>query len=107
MPLQKQRHVMKHLLSLVFLVISLHPVHAGGTLKDARQRLLRGNYAEAQEIYTDLAKDARLRPAAAIGISQALESEGNYDEALAAIDKALKDIPENVDLQARRGELLY
>ena len=52
---------MKYLLSLLALAVTLHPLHAGGTLKEARTRLLRGNYAEAQEIYADLAKDAKLR----------------------------------------------
>src|SRR5262249_19583697 len=69
--------------------------------------LLRGNYGEALEQYAELAKEAKHLSAATIGLSLAHEMEGNYDEALAAIDKALKDVPENADLLARRGELLY
>jgi tetratricopeptide (TPR) repeat protein len=98
---------MKYLYSLLVVAVTLHPLHAGGTLKEARIRLLRGNYAEAQEIYTELAKNDKTRVEATIGLSQALESEGNYDEALTAVEKVLKTLPDNADLLARRGELLY
>jgi tetratricopeptide (TPR) repeat protein len=98
---------MKHLFSLMFVAFALPSLQAGDTLKDARTRLLRGNYAEAQEIYTELAKNAKIRPEATIGLSKALEREGSYDEALAVVDKLLKDLPDHADLLARRGELLY
>jgi tetratricopeptide (TPR) repeat protein len=79
----------------------------GPTLKDARRRLLRGNYEEARSLYEDLAKDAKDRVPAAIGLSRALESKGEYDQAQAALDDALKDSPKDADLQARLAELLY
>ena len=44
---------MRYLWSLVSLAVAL-PLQAGDTLKDARLRLLRGNYAEAQEMYVAL-----------------------------------------------------
>jgi cellulose synthase operon protein C len=77
------------------------------TLKEARQRLLRGNYAEARDLYTTLAKDPAKRAAATVGLSRAWQSEGEYDKALAAVDADLKDMPKNADLLAARAELLY
>jgi tetratricopeptide (TPR) repeat protein len=79
----------------------------GPTLKDARRRLLRGNYEEARSLYEELAKDAKNRVPAAIGLSRALESKGEYDQALETVDAALKDSPKDADLLARRAELLY
>jgi tetratricopeptide (TPR) repeat protein len=79
----------------------------GPTLKDARRRLLRGNYEEACSLYEDLGKEPKNRVPAAVGLSRALESKGEYDQALEALDAALKDSPKDADLQARRAELLY
>ena len=67
---------MKYLLSLIFVAIALPRLQAGDTLKDARTRLLKGNYAEAEEMYAELAKNAKIRPEATIGRSKALESQG-------------------------------
>lgn len=96
-------------LFLIAALLSLiaSPVHAGGTLKSARDTWLKGNYAEAQEIYAELAKDPKLRPAASIGLSKALESDGEYDKALSVIDAASKESPKDVDLLARRAQLLH
>src|SRR5262249_50419219 len=77
------------------------------TLKDARQRLLRGNYAEAKELYAELAKKPEHRRAATIGRSKPHQAEGEYDSALTAVDAALKQLPKDADLIARRAELLY
>lgn len=97
----------KALIAAAILVLLAPSLRAGGTLKEARDTWLKGNYAEAQEIYTALLKDAKLRGPASIGLSKALESEGEYDKALAAIDAALKDAPKDLDLLARRAELLH
>jgi tetratricopeptide (TPR) repeat protein len=77
------------------------------TLKEARQRLLRGNYAEAREQYAELAKQAANRAPAAVGTSRAWQAEGEYDKALAALDSALKKNPKSADLIAARAEVLY
>ncbi len=76
-------------------------------MKEARERWLHGNYGEAREQYEALAKDAKLRPAATIGLSRALESEGEYDKALEVVEAALKDMPKDANLLARHAELLY
>jgi tetratricopeptide (TPR) repeat protein len=100
---------MKYPLGACLLLLAVSPLVLadGPTLKDARRRLLRGNYEEARSLYEELAKDAKNRVPAAIGLSRALESKGEYDQALDAVDAALKDSPKDADLQARRAELLY
>jgi tetratricopeptide (TPR) repeat protein len=77
------------------------------TLPEARRRLLHGNYAEARELYTTLARDPAQRAAATVGLSRAFQSEGEYEKALEALDGALKALPANADLLAARAELLY
>src|SRR5438876_5579900 len=54
----------------------------GPTLKEARQRWLRGNYEEARGKYETLAQDAKQKVPATIGLSRALQSQGEYDKAL-------------------------
>jgi tetratricopeptide (TPR) repeat protein len=76
-------------------------------LKTARQRLLRGDYAEARGMFTALAKEARFRAAAAIGLSRVWQSEGEYEKALDAVESALKDVPGSADLLARQAEILF
>src|SRR5215469_3709286 len=99
---------MKTFASIFLVLFTPLAVQAGApTLKEARERLLRGNYAEARELYATLAKDAKLKVAASIGLSRAHESEGQYDQALAVIDAALKSVSQNPDLRARRAEILY
>ncbi|HTU90237.1 MAG TPA: tetratricopeptide repeat protein [Gemmataceae bacterium] len=98
----------KHLLACLF-VLAFLPLarSAPPTLMEARQRWLSGNYGEAREMFETLVKDAKLRPTATIGLSRALESEGEYEKALDAIEAALKDNPKNAALLARQAELLY
>lgn len=79
----------------------------GPTLQSARQRWLQGNYAEARDEYETLAKDAKQRVPAAIGLSRAWQSVGEYDKALQVIDTALAAEAKSSDLLARRAELLH
>jgi cellulose synthase operon protein C len=98
----------KHLFACLFLLGYLpFALAAPPTLQEARERWLRGSYGEAREMFETLAKDAKLRAAATIGLSRALESEGEYDKALAIIEAALKDSPKVADLLARQADLLY
>src|SRR5258708_2863407 len=80
--------------------------YARGT-DPARQRWLRGNSAEARALYEQLAKEPTHAVLAAIGLSRAWESDGEYDKAAAVIDDALKASPDHADLLARRAELHY
>lgn len=76
-------------------------------LASAKLAMQKGNYAEAEEIYADLAKLPQNAGLVALGLSQALEAQGQYDEALAALDPGLKAEPDSPDLLGRRAELLY
>lgn len=77
------------------------------TLKDARLRWLKGNYEEARTKYLALAKDAKQRVPAAIGLSKTWESQGKHDEAIKSIETPLKQEPKSAALLARQAELLY
>jgi tetratricopeptide (TPR) repeat protein len=77
------------------------------SLKDARLRWLKGDYEEASSLYEDLAKEPKPRTEAVVGRSRALESVGEYDKALDAVEAALKDAPKEPALLARQAELLY
>jgi tetratricopeptide (TPR) repeat protein len=98
----------KHLFAGLFVLVFLpSAVAAPPTLKEARQRWLRGNYGEARDMFETLTKDAKLRPTATVGLSRALESEGEYDKALQVVEAARKDHPKDAGLLARQAELLY
>jgi len=96
------------------LACALPALAAEPTLAEARQRWLHGNYEEARALYEALSKEPAGRDAkgtayaaARIGVSRALQSQGDYDKALQVIDIALQPNPADADLQARRAELLY
>jgi tetratricopeptide (TPR) repeat protein len=99
--------MMRFFCPILVILLGTLPLHAGTGLKEARTRLLRGNYAEAREAYTALAKDEKHRIPASIGLSKALQSEGDYDQALSVVEAALKETPKSADLLARKAELLY
>jgi tetratricopeptide (TPR) repeat protein len=96
-----------HLCACFLILTGAGPLLAGPTLKDARQHWLRGRHEEAQEAYTVLAKDEKTRSAARLGLSRVLQSQGEYDRALAEIDAALKDDAKSAALYARRADLLF
>jgi tetratricopeptide (TPR) repeat protein len=100
---------MRHLLCALFLVVpaSVHAAADAPTLAEARQRWLKGNYDEARGRYEELIKDAKVKSPASIGLSRVLQTIGEYDKAMEAVDTALKDDAKNPDLLARRAELLY
>jgi cellulose synthase operon protein C len=100
--------VMLYLRACLLIVFGVAPVDSGEpSWKDAQQRLLRGNYAEARELFEILAKQPQYKVAAVNGISRALQSEGEYDTALAVLDAALKDAPRSANLLAARAEVFY
>jgi tetratricopeptide (TPR) repeat protein len=78
-----------------------------GPLAEARQRWLKGGYAEARELYEEKAKDEKFRTAATVGIARTFVSEGEHARALEVLDAALKDAEENPDLLAARADALY
>jgi tetratricopeptide (TPR) repeat protein len=76
-------------------------------LQEARQRWLHGNYEEAREQYEALLKDEKLKASAAVGLSRALQSLGEYDKAIEVVETALKDAGRDAGLLARHAEILY
>jgi tetratricopeptide (TPR) repeat protein len=104
---------MKRILCAFLLLVcapAAMPAEVPAALKEARQLWLKGNYGEAREQYEALLKDDKLRTAATIGLSRALQSEGEYDKAVAVVASALKDstrVPAYADLLARHAELLH
>lgn len=98
---------MRYVAALCLLAAPAGLAEAGVSLSEARKSLLRGYYAEAREQYIELAKNPKERVAAAIGLSQALQSAGAYDRALTVAEMALKEAPKEAGLLARRAELLH
>jgi cellulose synthase operon protein C len=100
---------MKRHLSALLLVLALPALApaAGPSLKSARERWLRGNIDEAIPQYEELAKDAKQKASAVVGLSRCHEARGEYDKAFAVVDDALKADAKSLDLLARRAELLY
>jgi tetratricopeptide (TPR) repeat protein len=76
------------------------------TLATARQRWLRGDYADARAVYESASKDAASKDAAALGVSKTWQSQGDYDRSLAVIEDALRTSPKQPVLLARRADLL-
>ncbi len=99
---------MKHLYAWgLSLLLAMPALADSPTLKEARQRWLHGNYEEARSLYETLAKDAKQKIPATLGLSQTWQSQGEYDKAQAVIDAALGETANNADLYARRAELHY
>jgi tetratricopeptide (TPR) repeat protein len=92
----------------LLLVLPAFPTWAEGpTPQEARQRLLHGNYEEARSLYEALAKDAKQKTLAAVGLSRTLQAQGEYKKALEVLDAALGETPNSADLHAGRAEVLY
>lgn len=106
LPIADRRLKRRWWLAIVVAIAACSTTDAGDGVKEARQRLLRGNYAEARELYAALAKEAQHKATAAVGISRAWQAQGEYERALQAVEVALKDGP-HTDLLARQAELLY
>src|SRR5438067_2378181 len=99
---------MQHIGVFLFLTILANPAFGDAArLKEARQRWLHGNYEEARALYEELGRDAKDQEAAAIGLSPAWQSEGEYDKALEVVSGALRSHASSADLHARHAELLY
>jgi tetratricopeptide (TPR) repeat protein len=99
---------MKHITAIVVVLgLTVDAPADDAKLAEARVRWLRGNYDEARTLYEGLAKDAKTRDAAAVGISRTYQSQGDYNKALATIETALGQSPKSADLRARRAELLF
>src|SRR6516225_3786276 len=85
--------LMRNLLSLILVLCLVQGARGGSSLGEARKRLLKGNYAEAQQLYERLLKEPKRAVAAAVGLNKALQSQGEYDAALKVLDEALRERP--------------
>ncbi len=84
------------------------PPKGPSPLAEADQRLHKGNYDEARELYAELAKkDDKLKPGAAVGIAETYRLAGEYAKAVETLDAAVKKDPKSADALAARGDLLY
>jgi cellulose synthase operon protein C len=94
--------------AFLLLVFASH-LHAAepATLPEARKRWLHGNYEEAQKLYEELGRAEKTKTAGILGLSRALQSQGNYEKALSLIDKAVTEDSKQAELLARQAELLY
>jgi tetratricopeptide (TPR) repeat protein len=72
-----------------------------------RQRLQRGNYAEALAGYDEHARAEKPVPAAFLGQAACYRALGEHTKALDALDAGLKALPDNPDLLAGRADLCY
>lgn len=102
---------MRRLLSILALLFVVVVAHAKdkpkGPLAEARQRWLKGNLAEARDLYAEKAKDEKLAVPATVGIARAWLSEGEHDKARKTLDTALKEHNDNADLLGWRAEVSY
>ena len=78
-----------------------------GVLGEARERLNKGNYAEARAKYESLLGDEKARVPAAIGLSRGWRAEGETDKAEAILTTALAAVPGHPDLLAERADLRF
>lgn len=72
-----------------------------------KQRLQRGNYAEALAGYGELTKGEKPPVAAFVGLAECRRATGDHAGALEALDAGLKAHPADPGLLARRADLFY
>ncbi|AGA24995.1 tetratricopeptide repeat protein [Singulisphaera acidiphila] len=80
-------------------------------LDDARRLLQNGRYAEAQEAYEAILKEADLpapaRAKAVLGQADCLASQGEVEKAVATLTDLAAQQPQNADLAARVADLQF
>src|SRR5262245_23322138 len=72
-----------------------------------KQRLQRGNYAEARAGFEALLKEKNPLPGAFVGQAYCLRSVGQYSDALETLDTGLKVHPDDPSLLALRADLFF
>lgn len=95
---------MHTLLLLVLVAVAADPKADYPALK---QRLQRGNYAEALAGYDELTKGDKPQPTAFAGQTECHRQMGNTSKALDAIAVGLKAHPDHPDLLALRADVFY
>jgi cellulose synthase operon protein C len=96
------------ILSLFCCTAALHADDkAKNPLAAARARWLKGNFAEARELFQEQLKDEKSHVGAAIGIARTHLSEGDARQALDALNAGLKSAEDHPDLLAARADVNY
>lgn len=72
-----------------------------------KQRLQRGNYAEARAGYEELLKEKNPPVAAFVGLAACLRAEGEYSRAIETLDAGLKAHVDDPTLLAQRADLFF
>ena len=92
----------------MFLVLALTLIAQPKTDYPAlKQRLQRGNTAEARAGYEALLKEKNPQVAAFVGEALCLRVEGKYSDALDALDAGIKSYPDDPTLLSRRADLFF
>jgi tetratricopeptide (TPR) repeat protein len=78
-----------------------------GLLGEARERLNRGNYAEARAKYESAAKDEKTAVAATVGLSRAWRAEGDHDRGEQVLTALLDAGTNHADLLAERSDVRF
>ncbi len=99
---------MRTLLAALIVILSAETLRAQPKVEypALKQRLQRGNFAEALAGYEELAKTEK-PPVAFIGIAACYRAQGQNTKALDALDSGLKALPDHPDLLAQRADLFY
>jgi tetratricopeptide (TPR) repeat protein len=79
----------------------------GGLLGEARERLNKGNYAEARSRYERALADEKTKAAAAIGLSRGWRAEGEWEKAESVLSAAITDHPKDAALWAERADVRF
>src|SRR5689334_8167997 len=72
-----------------------------------KQRIQRGNYAEAATGYRGLLKEPKPEVAAFVGLAACRRAEGDYAEALETLDAGLKAHPDDPTILSHRADLHF
>jgi tetratricopeptide (TPR) repeat protein len=92
------------MLLLLSIVIAAQPKAEFPALK---QRLQRGNHAEARAGYEALLNEKNPAAGAFVGLALSFRAEGKHSDALDALDRGLKAHPEDATLLAQRADLFF
>lgn len=95
----------------IVLTLLVTVVAGSDGLDEARRLLQNGRYAEAQEAYEAILKQADLpapdRAKAVLGQADCLASQGEVEKAVAALSELAGQQPKNAELAARVGDLQF
>jgi len=87
------------------LLVAMPATAADELLEEARQLLLAGKYAEAEEAYTKLVADDPV--AVALGFARCQAAVGKLDESATTLTKAVEEHPEAAEVHSELAKLAF